>query len=188
MGDSLDDLNFPRIAERLFETGTITRRRPKPRALGTVKRWKFIFHMENGRQETVGDDYIATEPEAMWEGENRLFDHEHNGGETPASIEVQSQGKHNAEAESSAGSDVESTSLLACPFCGRHAPGPASGTYMIAANGGQAVRCPTCNAHGPLCPTFNQAIAQWNHRQPNNGLRANLPDNAGSHRQEEAGQ
>jgi hypothetical protein len=96
MGDSLDDLNFPRIAERLFEAGAITRRRPKPRALGAVKRWRFIFHMENGRQETVGDDYIATEPEAMREGENRLFDHEHNGGETPASIEVQSQGKHNA--------------------------------------------------------------------------------------------
>jgi hypothetical protein len=29
------------------------------------------------------------------------------------------------------------------------------------------LRCLTYNAHGPLCPTFNQAIAQWNHRQPN---------------------
>jgi len=62
---------------------------------------------------------------------------------------------------------IEPTQMLGCPFCGRHAPGPASGTYMIAANGGQAVRCPTCNAHGPLCPTFDQAIAQWNHRKPN---------------------
>jgi len=93
MSDSLDDLDFPHIAERLFEAGTITRRRPKPRALGVVKQWRYIFHMEDGRQETVGEDYVATEPEAMWEGENRLFDYEHDGGETPVSIEVQSQGK-----------------------------------------------------------------------------------------------
>jgi Lar family restriction alleviation protein len=66
-----------------------------------------------------------------------------------------------------AASLVRSDALLGCPFCGRHSPGPASGTYMIAAKDGQAVRCPTCNAHGPLCPTFDQAIAQWNHRKPN---------------------
>jgi len=96
MGDSLDDLDFPSVANAMFEPNTITRRRPKPPALGIVKRWRFVFHMEDGGQETVGDDYIATEPEAMWEGENRLFDHEHNGGETPASIEVQSQGSPNA--------------------------------------------------------------------------------------------
>jgi Lar family restriction alleviation protein len=62
---------------------------------------------------------------------------------------------------------IESTKMLGCPFCGRPALGPASGTHMISANGEQAVRCPTCNAHGPLCPTFDQAIAQWNHRKPN---------------------
>jgi len=72
--------------------------------------------------------------------------------------------------EDGAASVVRSDALLGCPFCGRHAPGPASGVYMITANGGQAVRCPTCNAHGPLCPTFDQAVSQWNQRKPNNML------------------
>ena len=98
MGDSLDDLDFPHIANQLFESGMMVRRRPKPQALGVVKRWRYIFHMEDGRQLAVGGEYVGTEPEAMWEGENRLFEHEKGGGETPASIEVQSQGKPNAEA------------------------------------------------------------------------------------------
>ena len=62
---------------------------------------------------------------------------------------------------------VCSEDLLPCPFCGRHAPGPKCGTYMTAVSGGTAVRCPTCNAHGPVCPTFDQAIEQWNKRDPN---------------------
>ncbi len=95
MADSLDDLDFPHIANQMFESGTIERRRPKPRALGVVKSWRYIFHMEDGRQLCVGKEYVGTEPEAMWEGENRLFEHEHGGGETPVSIEVQSQGKPN---------------------------------------------------------------------------------------------
>ena len=99
MADSLDDLDFPHVANAMFESETIERRRPKPRALGVVKLWRFIFHMEDGRQMVVGDGYIGTEPEAMWEGENRLFDHEHIGGETPVSIEVQSQGKPNPAAD-----------------------------------------------------------------------------------------
>lgn len=60
-----------------------------------------------------------------------------------------------------------SADLLPCPFCGRNAPGPKCGTYMIAVADGTAVRCPTCNAHGPVCPTFDQAIEQWNKRKPN---------------------
>jgi hypothetical protein len=96
MGDSLDDLDFPHIANQLFESITIERRRPKPQAIGVVKVWRYIFHMEDGRQLCVGKEYVGTEPEAMWEGENRLFEHEHGGGETPVSIEVQSQGKPNA--------------------------------------------------------------------------------------------
>ncbi len=56
--------------------------------------------------------------------------------------------------------------LKPCPFCGRAAPGPQSGAHMIAVGGGHAVRCPTCNSHGPECPTFEQAMAQWNQRQP----------------------
>lgn len=95
MADSLDDLDFPHIANQLFESGTIERRRPKPWALGVVKRWRYIFHMEDGRQLCVGKEYVGTEPEAMWEGENRLYKHEHGGGETPVSIEVQSQGRPN---------------------------------------------------------------------------------------------
>ena len=96
MADSLDDLDFPHIANQLFESITIERRRPKPQAIGVVKVWRYIFHMEDGRQLCVGKEYVGTEPEAMWEGENRLFEHEHGGGETPVSIEVQSQGKPNA--------------------------------------------------------------------------------------------
>jgi len=96
MGESLNDLDFPHIANQMFESGTIERRRPKPRALGVVKRWRYIFHMEDGRQLCVGKEYVGTEPEAMWEGESRLFEHEHGGGETPVSIEVQSQGKPNS--------------------------------------------------------------------------------------------
>ena len=61
----------------------------------SCKSWRYIFHMEDGRQLCVGQEYVGTEPEAMWEGENRLFEHEHGGGETPVSIEVQSQGKPN---------------------------------------------------------------------------------------------
>ena len=76
-------------------TTTIERRSPKPRALGEIKVWRYIFHMEDGRQVCVGKEYVGTEPEAMWEGEHRLFEHEKGGGETPASIEVQSQGKPN---------------------------------------------------------------------------------------------
>ena len=95
MANSLDDLDFPHVAHVMFESGTIVKCRPKPRALGVVKQWRFVFHMEDERQMVVGDEYIGTEPEAMWEGENRLFDHEHIGGETPVSIEVQSQGKPN---------------------------------------------------------------------------------------------
>ncbi|MDX9972257.1 MAG: hypothetical protein RBU21_04600 [FCB group bacterium] len=95
MADSLDDLDFPHIAERLFRSSAVGRRRPKPRALGVVKSWRYIFHMEDGRQLCVGKEYVGTEPEAMWEGENRLVKHETGGGETPVSIEVQSQGKPN---------------------------------------------------------------------------------------------
>jgi hypothetical protein len=93
MSDSLDDLDWPHIANALFEPHTITKRRPKPPAIGAVKRWRYIFNMEDGRQVCVGCEYIGTEPEAMWEGENRLFAHERDGGQTPSSIEVQSQGK-----------------------------------------------------------------------------------------------
>ena len=101
MADSLDDLDFPHVAHAMFESGTIVKRRPKPRALGVVKQWRFVFHMEDERQMVVGDEYIGTEPEAMREGENRLFDHEHIGGETPVSIEVQSQGKPNSTLQGS---------------------------------------------------------------------------------------
>lgn len=101
MGDSLDDLDFPHVAEWLLRSSTIERRRPKPRALGEIKVWRYIFHMEDGRQLCVGNEYVGTEPEAMWEGENRLCEHERGGGETPASIEVQSQGKPNAKAQNS---------------------------------------------------------------------------------------
>ena len=107
MADSLDDLDFPHIANQLLESSTIGRRRLKPRAIGVVKRWRYIFHMEDGRQVCVGKEYVGTEPEAMWEGENRLFVHEHGGGETPVSIEVQSQGKPNAKAYFSKVSDSE---------------------------------------------------------------------------------
>ena len=99
MADSLDDLDFPHVANAMFESGTIERRRPKPRALGVVKQWRFVFHMEDGRQIVVGNEYIGTEPEAMWEGENRLYEYEYDGNETPVSIEVQSHGKPNDKAQ-----------------------------------------------------------------------------------------
>ena len=99
MGDSLDDLDFPHIANQLFESIMIERRRPKPQAIGVVKVWRYIFHMEDGRQLCVGKEYVGTEPEAMWEGENRLAMSERDGGETPVSIEVQSQGKPNKEVD-----------------------------------------------------------------------------------------
>ena len=107
MADSLDDLDFPHIANQLLESIRIERRSPKPRALGVAKRWRYIFHMEDGRQVCVGKEYVGTEPEAMWEGENRLWEHERGGGETPASIEVQSQGKPNAKAHFSKVNDSE---------------------------------------------------------------------------------
>ena len=106
MGDSLDDLDFPHVAEWLLRS-TARCRSPKPRALGEIKVWRYIFHMEDGRQLCVGKEYVGTEPEAMWEGENRLCEHEHGGGETPVSIEVQSQGKPNAKAYFSKVSDSE---------------------------------------------------------------------------------
>ena len=59
-----------------------------------------------------------------------------------------------------------SAELLPCPFCGRAAPGPKSGVHMIANQNGHSVRCPTCNTHGPACPTFEQACEQWNRRAP----------------------
>ena len=58
------------------------------------KQWRYIFHMEDGRQTCIGEEYIGTEPEAMLEGENRLFEHLLVEGETPASIEVQSLVSH----------------------------------------------------------------------------------------------
>lgn len=107
MVDSLDDLNFPHVAEWLLKSGAVGRRSPKPQAFGVVKRWRYIFHMEDGRQLCVGKEYVGTEPEAMWEGENRLCEHERGGGETPVSIEVQSQGKPNAKAHFSKVNDSE---------------------------------------------------------------------------------
>ena len=107
MGDSLDDLDFPHIANQLFESGMMVRRRPKPPAFGVVKSWRYIFHMEDGLLLCVGNEYVGTEPEAMWEGENRLCEHERGGGETPVSIEVQSQGKSNAKAHFSKVNDSE---------------------------------------------------------------------------------
>ena len=107
MGDSLDDLDVPHVAEWLLRSNAAGRRRPKPRALGVVKVWRYIFHMEDGRQLAVGGEYVGTEPEAMWEGENRLFAHERGGGETPARIEVQSQGKPNARSHFPSGSEVK---------------------------------------------------------------------------------
>jgi Lar family restriction alleviation protein len=65
------------------------------------------------------------------------------------------------------GAATGSADLLPCPFCGRASPGPKRGVYMIAVAGGTAVRCPTCNAHGPACPTFEQAMAQWQQRTTN---------------------
>ena len=62
--------------------------------IGVVKQWRYIFHMEDGRQTCIGEEYIGTEPEAMLEGENRLFEHLLVEGETPASIEVQSLVSH----------------------------------------------------------------------------------------------
>lgn len=37
MADSLDDLDFPHIANQMFESGTVERRTPSPEWLGSAK-------------------------------------------------------------------------------------------------------------------------------------------------------
>ena len=84
MGDSLDDLDFPKCAEQLMAMPTMRRLGHKPLPLGAVKRWRFCFRLEDGQSMYIGTDgnldsiseYIGTEPEARWESERRLIEFE----------------------------------------------------------------------------------------------------------------
>lgn len=104
MGDSLDDLDFPKCAEQLMAMPTMRRLGHKPLPLGAVKRWRFCFRLEDGQSMYIGTDgnldsiseYIGTEPEARWESERRLIEFEKVTGTTPASVAYESQGKANA--------------------------------------------------------------------------------------------
>ena len=107
MGDSLDDLDYPKCAEQLMAMPMMRRLGCKPLPIGAVKRWKFCFRLEGGQSVYIGTDgnpdsvseYIGTEPEARWNAECRLIEFEKVTGTTPASIAYESQGKANAEHE-----------------------------------------------------------------------------------------
>lgn len=65
-------------------------------------------------------------------------------------------------------SDTKEVSLAPCPFCGSncacvsaHTDGRACTYYA---------RCEVCSSEGPSMPSETNAIAAWNHRQPDKDL------------------
>lgn len=65
-----------------------------------------------------------------------------------------------------AGQDLSSADLLACPFCGNAEVGPASGIHLKRMEYTDQITCGRCGASGPLSGV-RSAREVWNFRPAN---------------------